>query len=378
MSFHNICRLGLCVLAVTFASACAAWEINDQLTINTAATGVWQYGDYTQAFDMNGEPLGSQNEGSLAVDLSIDYQPTASSNLFALVSIAKGNGLNGLGGVSVAVNADDLEDDVKNINGSGRDYLLEAWYRHSFQVKQQLVIQATAGIISATSYIDHNELANDETTQFMNEVFVNKSFLPTYDPGVALKFEFDNWHAHLVWMDAEVEAEEGSVGHSFFGADIGFSAQTHLGAGNYHLILQTTDRRFTGGATEATLEEVSGIGISVDQQISPRFGAFARLGGTNRNPSVLVHSSLYSAGIVYRDRKWRDPQWEIGVAYAYLDGVGNRPSDISKTQVLETYAKYLINRYLDISLDLQHVLDNVIDGTNPELWVVGLRMNGYF
>ena len=198
-----------------FSSVCAAWAINDQLTIDTAATGVWQYGDYTQAFDINGEPLGSEGKGSLAVDLSIDYQPTVSSKLFALASIAKGNGLNGLGGVSVAVNADDLEDDVKNINGSGRDYLLEVWYRHSFQVSQRLAIRATAGIISATSYIDHNELANDETTQFMNEAFVNKSFLPTYDPGIALKIDFDNWHAHLVWMDAEVDTEEGSVGHSF-------------------------------------------------------------------------------------------------------------------------------------------------------------------
>ena len=316
----------------------AARELNEKLTLDITGTGVWQHGEYTDAFDNEGRPLGSEGEGSVAVDLAVGYQPFANGEVFALASYAKGNGLNELGGVSVLLNADDLEDDVKNINGSGRDYLLEAWYRHTFQINEGAAIRVTGGIISATTYIDHNLLANDEITQFMNEVFVNKAFLPTYTPGIAVNFDFDNWHAHVVWMDAEVPTDQGSVGYTFYGADVGFSTWTMLGQGNYHLILQTTDRRFTGRATTATLEEVNAIGFSMDQQLSDRVGIFARLGGSNRSPSVLIHNGLYSAGVTLRGGQWQDPLWELGIGYAYLEGAGNQPGDIDTTRVFETYA----------------------------------------
>jgi porin len=375
---HYLVKSLLCILLGVFPTVLAARELNDKLRVNTVATGVWQYGDYTNAVDNEGQPLGTESEGSVAVDVAVDYRPTVSNQVFALASYAKGNGLKGLGGVSVQVNADDLEDDVKDINGSGRDYLLEAWYRHNFQINPRAVVSATAGIIDATNYLDHNRLANDEITQFMNEAFVNRAFLPSYDPGVALGFAFENWHVDAVWMDADIVTDQGRVGYTFYGADVGVSINTRLGAGDYHLIVQSTDRRFASRGPSTASEQVNGITLSLDQQLAERVGVFARLGGSNRGPDVLVHNALYSAGLTLRGGRWQDPVWELGIGYAYLKGAGDQPGDIDSTRVFETYARYQFSRFADISLDVQYVSDTVIKEPDPQLWAVGVRLNGYY
>ena len=56
----------------------------------------------------------------------------------------------------------DLEDDVKDINGRGRNYLLTAWYRHDFPITPNNTLSATLGLIDATEYLDTNAFANDE------------------------------------------------------------------------------------------------------------------------------------------------------------------------------------------------------------------------
>lgn len=62
--------------------------------------------------------------------------------------------------------AADLEDDLKDINGCGRDYLLTAWYRHGFSLAQDNRLNITLGIIDSTDFLDNNAYANDEYTQF--------------------------------------------------------------------------------------------------------------------------------------------------------------------------------------------------------------------
>ena len=49
-----------------------------------------------------------------------------------------------------------LEDDVKDINGSGRNYLLEGWYRRTFELGAEAQLAVTGGIIDSTPYIDEN------------------------------------------------------------------------------------------------------------------------------------------------------------------------------------------------------------------------------
>ena len=53
--------------------------------------------------------------------------------------------------------------------------MLEAWYKHTFELSGDSSLGVTGGIIDSTGYVDNNEFANDQDSQFMNEAFVNKT-----------------------------------------------------------------------------------------------------------------------------------------------------------------------------------------------------------
>jgi hypothetical protein len=62
------------------------------------------------------------------------YRPTETDEVFFKLGFAAGNGINGNSPFIISPWAADLEDDVKNINGRNRDYLLTAWYMQSIIV----------------------------------------------------------------------------------------------------------------------------------------------------------------------------------------------------------------------------------------------------
>lgn len=168
------------LLLLLFASAATICEAtNDQSAvgeINAALTSVYQYGYYDKIIDDNDDEINDKGRGSFALDVQGEIRPSRKDSFYALASIARGNGLKNTGGVSIVPNADDLEDDVENINGRNRDYLLEAWYRRQLLDRRAISVAVTGGLIDVTRYLDHNRVANDEITQFMNEAFVTRFF----------------------------------------------------------------------------------------------------------------------------------------------------------------------------------------------------------
>ena len=111
----------------------------------------------------------------------ISITPTENDEIFFLFGFAAGNGLTGVTPFNLAPWAAALEDDVKDINGRNRDYLLQAWYKHIFEFSEDHTLGLIGGIIDSTDYLDDNEYSNDEYTQFMNEALVNapNAFLPS-------------------------------------------------------------------------------------------------------------------------------------------------------------------------------------------------------
>jgi len=315
----------------------------------------------------------------VAVDFEGEFRPTPNDSLYAVVSVAKGNGLKGLGGLSVAVNADDLEDDVKDINGRGRDYLLEALYEHTFKLDETLALALTGGLLNATHYIDHNALADDEIMQFMNEVFVSRFFLPTYEPGVRAGLSGAGWHADLVWMDVATETPRVDPdGYHFLGVDVGITLQLPIGEGHYHFIVQSTDRSMTRRTGSERSTRVRGAGVSLDQAVGENLGIFVRVGANNDEAAALVHHALYSGGLRLNGRALALPGWTLGAVFAYLDGAGDEVGDVRRTRVFETYGRYALTDYSNISLDIQHVADEIESGPDPDAWILGVRVNVYF
>jgi hypothetical protein len=146
--------------------------------------------------DEDGQALeGDSCRGGMPFQLELSFRPSERDEFYALLGYAVDNGLNAVSPFVLAPWAVDLEDDLQDINGRGRDYLLQAWYKHTFTLGEDATLGTTFGIIDSTGYLDENAYANDEFTQFMNEAFVNSGGfnLPSYDAGAALELALGDW-----------------------------------------------------------------------------------------------------------------------------------------------------------------------------------------
>lgn len=344
----------------------------DRWQVGLSGTGVFQRGAFSEAEHPDGRPIGDTSRGSVAADLDVTFRTSDATRIYAAASYAEGNGLDGAGGVSLRVNADDLEDDVKNINGRSRDYLLEANFVGSLDVTDRTRLTATAGIIDSTRYIDTNRVANDEIRQFMNGAFVNKLFLPSYDPGLALVLEGRGWSANGVWMRTRAQDSSGAYQNfDFFAIDVGTRYRVGRSKGRVRLVLQSTSASF--GPDHSA---VHGVGLSMDHDLSQDFRVFARLGLNSDEPEALVHKSLFSGGLEISGQALGLPALTTGLAYAYLRGVADSPDSVRFTRAWEGYARWNPLDQLGISLDIQWIEDNLRDTSrDPRLWAVGLRIH---
>jgi porin len=111
----------------------------------------------------------------------------------------------------------------------------------------------------------------------------------------------------------------------------------------------------------------------MDQEIGRHVMVFARAGIFSEEPTVLVHKSLYSGGLQLSGRLFDRPEMTIGVAYAYLDGIADSPGDVRDTRVWEAYARWNPSEKLGISLDVQHIADELRQAGDPSLWAIGMR-----
>ncbi|HID93827.1 MAG TPA: porin, partial [bacterium (Candidatus Stahlbacteria)] len=357
-------------LSLTVPSQTLAHDINEKLTVEGMLTGVFQYGD----FDVEG--IDDADRGVVVLDIGANFHPTDVDEFQITLSYAAGNGLNTIIPFSLVPYADDLEDDLKDINGRNRDYLLEAWYKHTFVFSEDVSLGITGGIIDATVYIDDNAFANCECTQFMNEIFVNHTNvnLPSYDLGGVVELDIKDISIKGLLMNTKYETDDNNFrNYNYYAIQIGYSLNTSLGKGNYRIYGFTTNKRFQcWDATEK--DSLKGFGISADQKLGDIIGVFARLGWQN-DKAVINHDELYSGGVNINGQLWGRKNDEIGIGYAYLEGACK--SGIANTNVFEAYTKFQITKFSDLTLDIQYMNDNLRDNKEQDGVIYGVRLNAY-
>jgi len=352
-------------------SIALSYDLNEKFAVEGTLTGVYQYGD----FDVEG--VDNADKGAVALDLGVNFHPTESDEFQVTLSFAAGNGLNSANPFSLTPYADDLEDDLKDINGRNRDYLLEAWYRHTFAFSETTSLAVTGGIIDSTAFIDDNAFANDEKTQFMNQIFVNHKNvnIPSYDLGAALELNVSSFSIRGVAMNTKFENGEDSFkNYNYYALQVGYALETALGKGNYRIFGFTTSKSFTDW-DETGEENLQGVGISVDQELSSIIGVFARLSWQD-DAAVIDHQDIYSGGININGKLWGRENDEIGIGYAYLTGADD--SDIDSTDAFETYARVNVSKFSDVTVDVQYMNDNLKHEDNRKGFIYGVRANAYF
>ncbi len=249
-----------------------AHEINDQFSVGGVIAGIYQYQSITDF--PNHESEGS---GLLAFQPTIGFRPTGNDEFFVKFGFGAGNGLmeDGRSPFILASWGGDTQDGVKNINGRNRDYLLTAWYKHTFSFSKDHTLGLTGGIIDATDYLDVNAFANDEYRQFMNATFVNgpNAFVPSYDIGVVMEWGIGGFSLNAAAMAVGSNGEAGALDepYNFFGIQLGYTVDFRLGKGNYRLLVDTTSSDFSN-VTGNGKERLGAASISFDQQFGKILG----------------------------------------------------------------------------------------------------------
>jgi hypothetical protein len=336
-----------------------------KLSLGGLIAGAYQHQNVDDAPGFN-----NTGRGVIVFQPEIGFALTDVDEVFTKFGFAAGNALND-GTVSPFIYspwAADLEDDVKDINGRNRDYLLTAWYKHTFAFSEKHTLGITGGLIDATDYLDESAYANDEYTQFMNQVLANATngFFPSYDMGGAVEWEFGQFALKGVVMS--VGENDDGKSYNFYGADLGYTIDTKLGTGNYRVTVDWSSKDFNNPAGD-NLESKQCIILSFDQQLGEIFGAWIRFGWQDDDAAIQV-KELFSGGLDINGRLWRREQDNIGIGYAYLEG-GNQ--DLDNAYVFETYVRFLLNEYFAITADLQYQDNKMKQGDSPSGFISGVR-----
>jgi porin len=364
----TLSTLGAGIVLMALGAAAVAYDVNEKFSLGGILA------PSMQCQRLSGK-AGADNEcqGAVPLQPEASFRPTEHDEMFVKFGFANGNGLNDEAPFVLAPWAADLHDDVKNINGSSRDYLLTAWYRHTFTLLQDATLDVAVGIIDATDYLDENSYSNDEYTQFMNEALVNgpNAFLPSYDMGGALLWDTSTWSLRGVVMNVN-ENDDGND-YLFYGAQLGYTLQSRLGEGNYRVVINRTSKDFPESNGESRQKRAS-ILFSLDQQLGQVLGVFLRFGWQDDSAAVN-YDAIWSGGIDIRGASWRRVDDNIGLGYAYLDG-GN--SGIRHSQAAEAYYRFVINDYFALTADVQYMEDDLRNQENPAGFICGLRLTAEF
>jgi len=357
-----------------------AADITEKLSISGTETTVYQWLDKSRG------DVPNKDRGSTVIDFNVSFRPTDNDEFFIRASFAKGSGFHSESSLypfTLNPNADDLFVDSHNINGHSRDHLQELWYAHKFNIKEDISLKLTAGIIDSTAFIDDNAYAADEITQFMNEAFVHNPLanLPSYDAGVAAEFETGDFHIKAVGMNSKNDYDRD---YNYFALQLGYKFDTEIGEGNYRIYGFTTNKKFDKWqkSEDERLNKGSlkGIGSSFDQQlIKDVLGAFFRAGWQD-DSAQIDYNKMVSFGLNLNGSVWGRKDDEVGIGYAYLKSPSK--AQLKKTNVFESYVKFKLFSYnvlnSDITLDYQYIQDKYPQEKTNAGHIYGLRFNVSF
>lgn len=349
------------------------YRIFDGLRIGLGVTSIIQ-----GAYNTNGDDLTGQGEDATGASYSIDleFEKKFEESGLAYIHFETGDGTGVENELTVfsSVNrdADDSDNSVS---------LTEAWYEHYFN---NPVSALTIGKIDPTIYIDNNEYANDETTQFLGRIFRNSPVIDFPDnsfglhaviePAGFLDFSFIAIDGDSDWEDI--------FDDSFLGAQLNFKPRFFEKNGNYRILAWVDNRAHTKWSDSAkTKEKGYGLGLSFDQEVRDNFGVFVRYGwqapGVHLADSDFSLGHAYSIGLQFRGNYWKRKEDVLAFAFGQVfpssayENANNLKAKPERH--LEVYYSFKASDHLILSPDLQIIWDpyggNAVNGDN--LIIVG-------
>jgi hypothetical protein len=240
--------------------------------------------------------------------------------------------------------------------------LREAWLRTEL-FGQRLAL--TAGRLDLTNYFDANALANDESTQFISDALVNNQMLGLASNGTGVAAEFDaktGFRFKFGLQQSKTEAT--NLSDSLFTlSEVGYTFTPFaLPEGNYRVWFRTDN------TDDAVIRK--GVGISLDQKLTPVVGLFGRYG---TQELAVGRDQFYSAGIGFQSGLVFSPQDTWGVGYGQMEMESGE-----REKLAEGYYNFHLTEKLRLSFHLTHVLDAPETGGNFGYLLPGVRLQAAF
>jgi len=294
--------------------------------------------------------LGDATDATWSSDLELTKEFENCGLAYAHIEMGQGVGLD--------------EDEVHFFSTINRDFnetnarleITELYYE-AILLNERLLI--TAGKLDPTVYIDENEIANDETTQFISTAFRNATTIEFPDNNFGTRVSaqlIDGLYLNVGLLEDDGDFED--IGDGLFTfVQLAYTPQALERPGTYRVYgWHDTSAHTALKDSGMTKEHNYGFGLSIDQEVMDSVIAFSRFGWAD--PAVSHVECAWSCGFQIEGELWKRENDYVGIAVGQnIPGDGLEKSGITnhKEGQLELYYNYQLYDHLALSPHLQIV-----------------------
>ncbi len=331
--------------------------------------------------DIADATLADENKGYSSVQVDLELATEFDEKSRALILFEMGSGKHPAtdleGYYPFAGIADEAVMTGDGLN-EGDVRISEAWYERDFDAGAGN-LRFRIGKVDITTDFDTNEVANDENSQFMSEMFVNNIAVdwPEYAFGAMLWYETEKLSVGLGYAD--YNAAWDNIFDYPFGI---FEVDLRPGnGGNYRFYAW-----YNGDSEEASVveglgpSELYGLGMSLDQKIVENVNLFVRFGWVNGNDHDAPIEYSVSGGVCLGGAMWNRPEdvFAIGIGTAalsdaYEDLLKENNEDDANECHMEAYYSFQVDKHLAITPSIQWTQNTAGLDDADDFWVLSLR-----
>ena len=332
--------------------------------------------------------------GDLTVSLPGGKMGDSEGKIFTHLRFGQGNGVASRQTYSSTPNSTAFQ--VGNSGDDSFAILAKAWYQLNIPLFNDGIkadahdrLQLTAGKIDPFAFFDQNVAADDESTKFLNNVFVHNPLLDSggdigadrygFAPGAIVAYTNEHekgaeWGLSVgVFGTAGNRVDNGAnfnggLGQPFVIAQAQTAARFNYLPGNYRVYVWHNGR---GVGYDNVERNHSGIGFSADQRVTEELTLFGRYGQQLQGQARLDRALTMGAELI--GNAWGRGADSLGFAVGALrtsnkfrndsatldadkDGVPDYGYRASGSESLfELYYRYQVNKHIELSHDLQWV-----------------------
>ncbi len=360
-------------------------------------------GQRTLGGSQNGKDESKMNfRADLGISAPAGELGEAEGKFFAHIRMGQGNGL---GMLNPTLTSTVNSSTFARADGGLTMRLAQAWYELSVPLEgwskqARSRLKLTMGKIDLFAFFDQNDIADDESSAFLNNVFVHNPLLDSggdleadgygFAPGMRIAYgnEYKNgsyWQASLGFLSKNEHLNPFVIGQVEVGDEY-LSGKN----GVYRMYV------WSGGyatpyanGSDSSIERHTGWGISMNQQVAAHLDLFARYGHSIKGKVKFDQGVTLGAevGGAYWDREHD----RLGMAVGWLDtskgfradapvqdangdlipDFGFAPGGAEKQY--EIYYAWKINKYFELSPDFQWIAKPSGDSSARNISVFGLR-----